>query len=94
MDKKDDNPMGKVVHIDEARIKDHLGEMVRDAVEVTLNTMLDAEADRLCGAARYERTEARRDTRAGGYDRKLHTKAGEVRLKVPASPHNLRDGHH
>ncbi len=83
MDKKDDNPMGKVVHIDEARIKDHLGEMVRDAVEVTLNTMLDAEADRLCGAARYERTEARRDTRAGGYDRKLHTKAGEVRLKVP-----------
>ena len=83
MDKKDDNPMGKAVHIDEARIKDHLGEMVRDAVEVTLNTMLDAEADRLCGAARYERTEARRDTRAGGYDRKLHTKAGEVRLKVP-----------
>ncbi len=83
MDKKDDNPMGKVVHINEARIKDHLGEMVRDAVEVTLNTMLDAEADRLCGAARYERTEARRDTRAGGYDRKLHTKAGEVRLKVP-----------
>ena len=47
MDEKNDNPMGKVVHIDEARIKDHLGEMVRDAVEVTLNTMLDAEADRL-----------------------------------------------
>ena len=83
MDEKGDKPMGKVVHINEAKIKDHLGEMVRDAVEVTLNTMLDAEADRLCGAARYERTEARRDTRAGGYDRKLHTKAGEVRLKVP-----------
>ena len=32
MDKKDDNPMGKIVHISEARIKDHLGEMVRDAV--------------------------------------------------------------
>ena len=29
--------------------------------------MLDAEADRLCGAARYERSEARRDTRAGSY---------------------------
>ena len=83
MDEKDGKPMGEVIRINEARIKDHLGEMVRDAVEVTLNTMLDAEADRLCGAARYERTEARRDTRAGGYDRKLHTKAGEVRLKVP-----------
>jgi transposase-like protein len=34
-------------------------------------------------AHRYERTEARRDTRAGPYERKLHTKAGEVRLKVP-----------
>ena len=45
--------------------------------------LLDAEADRLCNARRYERTEARRDTRAGSYDRKLHTTAGEVRLKVP-----------
>ena len=45
--------------------------------------MLDAEADRLCNAQRYERSEARRDTRAGHYERKLQTKAGEVRLKVP-----------
>src|SRR5262249_15382731 len=49
----------------------------------TLNAMLEAEADRLCNAGRYERTEARRDQRAGSYDRKLQTKAGEVRLKVP-----------
>jgi hypothetical protein len=27
--------------------------------------MLDAEADRLCRAERYERTEARKDTRVG-----------------------------
>ncbi len=44
---------------------------------------MDAEADRLCNAERYERTEALRDTRAGSYERKLHTKAGEVTLKVP-----------
>ena len=31
---------------------------------------------------RYERTQARRDTRAGSYERKLHTTAGEVSLKV------------
>ena len=42
-----------------------------------------AEADRLCNAQRYERSEARQDTRAGHYERKLQTKAGEVRLKVP-----------
>ena len=83
VDETKDRPMGQVIKIDEARIKDHLGEMVRGTVEETLNALLDAEADRLCGAARYERSEDRRDTRAGGYDRSLHTKAGEVTLKVP-----------
>jgi transposase-like protein len=52
-------------------------------VEETLNALLEAEADRLCNAQRYERSEARRDTRAGHYERQLQTKAGEVRLKVP-----------
>jgi putative transposase len=52
-------------------------------VEETLSAMLDAEADRLCRAVRYERTEARKDTRAGTYQRQLQTKAGEVTLKVP-----------
>src|SRR6266481_6303976 len=45
--------------------------------------MLDAEADRLCHAERYERTEARKDTRAGSCQRHLQTKAGEVTLQVP-----------
>ena len=79
----DEKPMGQVIQIDEARIRDHLGEMVRGTVEETLNAMLDAEADRLCGAGRYERNEARQDTRAGSYDRALQTGAGEVNLKVP-----------
>ncbi len=48
-----------------------------------MNALLDAEADRLCNASRYERSEARRDTRAGHYERGLETKAGEVTLKVP-----------
>jgi hypothetical protein len=33
------------------------------SVEETLNALLDAAADRLCNAQRYERSEARRDTR-------------------------------
>jgi hypothetical protein len=69
----DEKPMGQVIQIDEARIRDHLGEMVRGTVEETLNALLDAEADRLCGAGRYERSEARQDTRAGSYERTLQT---------------------
>jgi putative transposase len=76
------NP-GKVIQIDEKQIREHLGELVRGSVEETLNQLLDAEADQLCNAARYERTAARQDTRAGHYNRKLHTKAGEVTLNVP-----------
>lgn len=75
--------VGKVIRIDEQRIKSHLGEIVRDTVEETLNGLLDAEADDLCGAKRYEHDENRKDTRAGHYTRKLETKAGEVTLKVP-----------
>lgn len=74
---------GPVVQIDEGRIHAHLNEVVRSTVEETLNALLDAEADRLCGARKYERTEGRKDTRAGSYDRKLGTKAGEVTLSVP-----------
>jgi len=79
----DEKPMGQVIQIDEARIRDHLGEMVRGTVEETLNAMLDAGADQLCGAGRYERSEARQDTRAGSYERTLQASAGEVNLKVP-----------
>lgn len=75
--------LSNIIKIDEGQIQQHLGEMVRSTVEETLNTMLDAEADQLCNARRYEHTEGRTDQRAGHYKRKLHTKAGEVELKVP-----------
>ena len=77
------SPLGHVITIDDERIKSHLDRVVRGSVEETLNALLDAEADRLCNAQRYERSEARRDTRAGHYERKLQTKAGEVRLRIP-----------
>jgi putative transposase len=48
-----------------SEIKNHLDRVVRGSVEETLNALLDAEADWLCNAQRCERTEARRDTRAG-----------------------------
>src|SRR5262245_34597654 len=81
----DDTPsaLNNVITIDDERIKSHLERVVRGTVEETLNALLDAEADRLCNAQRYERSAARRDTRAGHYERGLQTKAGEVRLRVP-----------
>jgi transposase-like protein len=75
--------LGAVVQIDDGKVRAHLDEVVRATVEETLNALLDAEADHLCGARKYERTEGRKDTRAGSYERQLHTKAGEVSLQVP-----------
>jgi transposase-like protein len=76
-------PLGEVIQIDQNLVKKHLDEVVRSTVEETLNAMLDAEADLLCRAKRYEHSPDRVDTRAGHYDRQLHTKAGEVSLRVP-----------
>ncbi len=74
-------PLGEVISIDQALVQKHLGEVVRTTVQDTLNALLDAEADRLCGAKRYEHSPDRVDTRAGHYERQLHTKAGEVTLQ-------------
>ena len=74
------SPLNNVITIDDERIKSHLDRVVRGTVEETLNALLDAEADRLCNAQRYERSEARRDTCVGHYERGLQTKAG---LRIP-----------
>ena len=72
-----------IIKMDEKLVTNHLNEIVLETVEQTLNGLLEAEADPLCGAERYERSENRLDPRAGSYERKLHTKAGEVTLKIP-----------
>ena len=74
---------GKIIQINEEEVKGHIGEIVRGTVQETLNAMLEEEAERLCNAKKYERTEARKDTRAGYYSRKMHTKAGEVAIRMP-----------
>ena len=71
------------LRVDEGKLKGHVDEVVRSSVEETLNALLDAEADEICRAQRYERSPDRVDTRAGHYERKLETKAGEVKLKIP-----------
>ena len=68
------------IKVDGEAVRGHLDELVRSIVEETLNSLLDAEADQLCGAKRYERSVDRVDTRAGSYTRQLETNAGEVTL--------------
>ena len=51
------SPLNNVITIDDERIRNHLDRVVRGSVEETLNALLEAEADRLCNAQRYERTE-------------------------------------
>ena len=79
----EERPQGRIISIDEGQVKSQLNAVVRETVEQTLNSLLDAEADSLCGARRYERSDKRVDTRAGHYERSLHTTAGPVTLKVP-----------
>lgn len=71
------------LRVDESKLRGHVDEVVRSSVEETLNGLLDAEADEICRAPRYERSAEWVDTRAGHYERKLEMKAGEVTLRVP-----------
>ena len=52
----DSKKLENVISINQDQVKEHLGEIVRSTVEETLNGLLDAEADHLCNAKRYERT--------------------------------------
>lgn len=73
----------KIVQLNEVVIKSELKEFVRGSVEETLNELLEAEANKLTQAARYERNEQRQGYRSGHYNRNLTTTFGDVTLKVP-----------
>ena len=49
----------KIVQFNEEVIKGQIKELVRGSVEETLNDLLEAEAEKLTQAARYERSEER-----------------------------------
>ena len=73
----------KIVQLNDEVIKGQLKELVRGSVEETLNELLEAEAQKLTQAARYERNEQRQGYRSGHYNRNLTTTSGDVTLKVP-----------
>ena len=73
----------KIIQFNEGIIKNELKELVRSSVEETLNGMLEAEANQLTNAAKYERSEERQGYRSGHYSRNLTTTSGDVTLNVP-----------
>ena len=75
----------KIVQLNEEVIKGQLKELVRGSVEETLNELLEAEAEKLTQAARYERNEQRQGYRSGHYNRNLTTTSGDVTLRGPSS---------
>lgn len=69
----------QILQVDENMLETRLDRLVSEKVEQLLN----AEADEITGAARYERTRDRKAYRVGHYERDLTVKAGTVTLKVP-----------
>jgi len=59
-------------------------ELLRDAVRLVLQELIEAEAAGAIGAGRYERTVTRANERNGHRARLLATQAGDVELRIPA----------
>ena len=58
-------------------------ELIRDAVRLVLQELIELEASERIGAARYERAESRVTDRNGARPRLLSTQAGDVQLRIP-----------
>ena len=58
-------------------------DLIRNAVTLVLQELIEVEATEKIGAARYERTEDRVNERNGSRPRLLATQAGDVELKIP-----------
>ena len=63
-------------------------DVLREAMRLVLQELIEAEASETIGAARYERSEDRTTHRNGSRTRLLSTKAGDVQLHIP----KLREG--
>lgn len=77
----DDTQVGQLSQLE---FQELLHEKLRQAVQVTLVAILEEEVTAFVGAAPYQRTTQRRDSRNGSYDRDLGTSVGTIEdLPVP-----------
>jgi transposase-like protein len=58
-------------------------DLVRDAVRIVLQELIELEAAEEIGAGRYQRTDTRVTDRNGSRPRLLATQAGDVELRIP-----------
>jgi transposase-like protein len=58
-------------------------DLIRDAVTMVLQELIEVEAAEQIGAARYERTDTRITDRNGSRPRLLTTQAGDIELRIP-----------
>jgi transposase-like protein len=63
-------------------------DLLRELVEQTVNALLSAEADALCGAPYGQRSAERSNRRNGYRERRWDTRAGSIELAIP----KLREG--
>jgi transposase-like protein len=63
-------------------------DVIRQALGLVLQALIELEAAEVIGADRYERSPSRTTHRNGGRGRLLSTKAGDVELRIP----KLREG--
>src|ERR1700712_5194245 len=61
--------------------------LIRDAVRMVMQELIELEAAEHIGAGRYERTEGRTNERNGHRPRLLSTQAGDIELKIPKLSH-------
>ena len=71
-----------IIQIDQHMLETRLDRLVTQKVTEILNAMLDAEADEIAGASRYERSGGRKAYRAGRYRRGLTAKAERVAMEM------------
>jgi transposase-like protein len=64
------------------------GDVLRDALTLVLQELIELEAAQAIGAGRYERTDERTTHRNGSRSRVLSTKTGDIELRIP----KLRSG--
>jgi len=85
------HPYDSQVAVSSQDVQALLREKLRQAVRLTLISILEGEIEVLIGAAPYERTQQRRDYRNGHYQRDLGTSLGEIEdLPVPRTRSGFR----
>ena len=62
-------------------------DLIRDAVRLVMQELIELEATEVIGAHRYERTDTRVNERNGHRPRTLATQAGDIELKIPKVAH-------